>query len=132
MGGALLEGPHRPLPQSGLVHFRAAIRKRKPKTGRECAGHPGPKALSALASGYCVKFETGQNGWIRTQAQFSKIFAVQMEATASWMLLASSSSVRAWVTTGRSRHSATYCCSPRKMRTWMIRFKKFASFNSTG
>jgi hypothetical protein len=26
-------------------------------------------------------------------------------------------------TTGRSKHSATYCSSPRKMRTWTMRFK---------
>src|SRR5450432_220998 len=41
---------------------------------------------------------------------------------ASLMLAANSSSVNAWVTTGKSRHSATYCCSPRKIRTWIVRF----------
>ena len=40
---------------------------------------------------------------------------------ASRILATSSSSVSAWVTTGRSTHSATYFFSPLKIRTWIVR-----------
>jgi len=58
-----------------------------------------PERTRSLASGYGVEFETGQNGRIRRDPQFSKIFTFEVEGN-SFPYIA-----REFVKSGRLSHN---------------------------
>lgn len=95
-------------------HMTAALRKRvKPESGEDAeqvvARERSQLRHQATVCSSIVARIVG-SGLIPASAKSSPS---RCSAIASRMLTVSSSRVGASVTTGRSRHSATYCCSPR-------------------
>ena len=54
-----------------------------------------------------LQLHRDDHGRVRGESKGREVLAVEVKATASCRLRVTSSSVRPWVTTGTSRHSAT-------------------------